>query len=390
MATSPDINRMNIMGQSKTATMKDVAKEAGVSIGTVDRVLHNRGRFSEATAQRVREAATRLEFQPNIVASNLKKAQWTTLVAVLPHLEQDGGFWATVAAGIERAVQELAHHYVRIRFAHYDRFRPESFDAIAREITGALTRPAEPPAGAEIGESGDAATTDENYSGVILAPTLQSASADLARRVAPLPVVVLDGELPEVELLCSISQESYEGGLLAAKLLYTKGGNGRYASIVVGRDDYHLLRRRAGFEAFFQEIVETERLEADSEAGIREVVRARMEEEPGLDGIFVTNAAAHAVIDSIRGLRMSQGGTPDLPPIVGYDLLPENVFCLREGSLSFLINQQPENQGYQAVYALYRHSVLSEQVEPQIRIPVDLVTRETLQFHQVPPYPPKG
>jgi LacI family transcriptional regulator len=77
-------------------------------------------------------------------------------------------------------------------------------------------------------------------------------------------------------------------------------------------------------------------------------------------------------------------------PVVGYDLIPENIARLRDGSLAFLINQQPENQGYQAVYAIYRHSVLSEQVENQIRIPVDLVTRETLQFHQLTPASTKG
>ncbi|MCK4515137.1 MAG: LacI family DNA-binding transcriptional regulator, partial [Spirochaetaceae bacterium] len=48
----------------RTATMKDVAIEAGVSIGTVDRVLHDRGRYSRETARRVHDAARRLRFQP--------------------------------------------------------------------------------------------------------------------------------------------------------------------------------------------------------------------------------------------------------------------------------------------------------------------------------------
>ena len=117
--------------------MKDVAREAGVSIGTVDRVLHNRGRFSPATADRVRAAAATLQFQPNLVASNLKRAQWRTLVAVLPHPEQDGGFWQLVVDGINRAVQQLAHHYVRVRFAHYNRFDPRSFYQISDELARA-------------------------------------------------------------------------------------------------------------------------------------------------------------------------------------------------------------------------------------------------------------
>ncbi|MFW5827995.1 MAG: LacI family DNA-binding transcriptional regulator, partial [Alkalispirochaeta sp.] len=274
------------MKQKQTATMKDVAREAGVSIGTVDRVLHNRGRFSPATADRVRAAAAALSFQPNLVASNLKRAQWRTLVAALPHPEQDGGFWQLVVDGINRAVQQLAHHYVRVRFTHYDRFDPYSFYQISDELarTACLSGTDE----------------EERFAGIILAPTLQSASADLARRCDPMPVVVLDGELPDVDLLCSISQESYESGLLAAKLLHLMAGPGRYASVVVGQDDYHLLRRRNGFEDFFHGSVSTERIEAASETELREKIVTRARRQPGIDGIFVANAAAHTVIDALR------------------------------------------------------------------------------------------
>lgn len=359
-ATNGDIAQDD---SATTATMKDVAREAGVSIGTVDRVLHRRGRFSKATAEKVLEAARRLRFQPNLAASNLKRAQLHTILVILPHPEQDGGFWELVVTGINRAVQELANHYVRVRFAHYDRFVPESFAEIAAKITG----------------------DHEELAGLILAPTLQTASAALARRVTPIPVVVLDGELPGVELLCSISQESYEGGLLAAKLLHLMVGRGRFASVVVGKDDYHLLRRRAGFEDYFEGVATTERIEAVSDTQLREALRDRIFHEPSVDGLFVANAAAHVVVDTYR-----DSPKLSLPPILGYDLIAENEACLKSGSLSFAINQQPENQGYQAVYALYRHVVLNEPVENQIRIPVDLVTRETLQFHRTTTGSTKG
>lgn len=350
--------------------MKDVAREAGVSIGTVDRVLHDRGRVSQETAARVREAAQRLAFHPNLVARNLKKAQWRTMMVVLPHPWQDGGFWNLVVEGINHAIQQLAHHYVRVEFRHYDRFKPETFARIASDVETVFCR-------------------TESYAGLILAPTLQSASAELARRVQPMPVVVLDGELPGVDVLCSISQESYEGGLLAGKLLHLISGSGRFASIVEGKDDYHLIRRRAGFEDYFEGEATIERIEANSEDELREVVRDRMGRQPALDGLFVTNAAAHVVIGTTRALWEEGRGQP-IPPVVGYDLIDENVGKLKKGSLIFVINQQPENQGYQAVYALYRHTVLKEAVENQIRIPVDLVTRETLPFHGVSIDPRKG
>lgn len=343
------------MVENTSATMRDVAREAGVSIGTVDRVLHNRGRFSPTTGERVRAAAQRLNFLPNQAASNLKRAKIYTFVAVLPHPEQDGGFWSQVVAGVNRAIQELAHHYVRVQFAHYDRFDPESFEQIAAEI--------------------DPGASDAATLGIILAPTLRAASRRLVERYRSLPVVVLDGELPEADLLCSISQESLEGGLLAAKLLQLMSPGGHFASIVVGREDYHLLRRRAGFETYFaaHNGATPERIEADSESELLARIEARYTQAPPVDGFFVTNAAAHIVARAARGHKSV--------PIVGYDLIEENAAQLRSGELQFLIHQQPEHQGYQAVYALYRHIVLGETIEPQLRIPVDLVTKETLQFH---------
>lgn len=361
-------------GPSEAATMKDIAARAGVSIGTVDRVLHSRGRVSPDTAERVKNVARQLAFRPNLVASNLKRAHQRTFVAVLPHPDQDGGFWRQVVNGVERAVEELAHHYVRVRFVHYDRFKPETLSAAADIVTDSRRRHGATP------------------SGVILAPTARAASTELARRCAPTPVAVLDGELPDGDVLCSIAQESRESGLLAAKLLELTAGSGRFLSVVIGSDDYHLLQRRGGFEEFFAGRPAPERLEAASNDELTRALTARLDRTPRIDGVFVTNAAAHVVIDALEAGMAVSGGTGEagsaprermgIPPVIGFDLIPENMERLREGSLAFVINQQPERQGYEAVYALYRHTVLKEPVESHIRIPVDLVTRETLRFHQ--------
>ena len=55
------------------ATLKDVAREAGLSVGTVSRVLNNRGYISEETRQRVSAAMEQLHYQPNAMARSLSK-----------------------------------------------------------------------------------------------------------------------------------------------------------------------------------------------------------------------------------------------------------------------------------------------------------------------------
>ncbi len=66
------------MNPSRLVTIKDVAKEAGVSIGAVSKVLHGRGgniRVSEATSQRIRDAARTLSYRPNYHARSLRSGK---------------------------------------------------------------------------------------------------------------------------------------------------------------------------------------------------------------------------------------------------------------------------------------------------------------------------
>lgn len=65
-------------------TIKDVAREAGVSKSTVSRVLADNSRISEETKDRVKKVIEHLGYQPNITARNLAKSRTKTLGVVLP------------------------------------------------------------------------------------------------------------------------------------------------------------------------------------------------------------------------------------------------------------------------------------------------------------------
>ena len=52
-------------------TLKDIARQAGVSLATVDRVLHNRAGVRPDTVRRVKEAVERNAFRPHVAAAEL-------------------------------------------------------------------------------------------------------------------------------------------------------------------------------------------------------------------------------------------------------------------------------------------------------------------------------
>ena len=67
-------------------TIKDVAKETGLSVGTVSRVLNNRGYISEATRQNVDRAMKKLNYQPNEIARALCKSTSSIVSVIIPTL----------------------------------------------------------------------------------------------------------------------------------------------------------------------------------------------------------------------------------------------------------------------------------------------------------------
>ncbi|AMK50500.1 hypothetical protein LF65_05397 [Clostridium beijerinckii] len=68
------------------ATIKDVAKIAGVTVTTVSRVLNNRGYISEATREKVNAAMEELHYQPNEIARSLFRRKSNLLGLVVPNV----------------------------------------------------------------------------------------------------------------------------------------------------------------------------------------------------------------------------------------------------------------------------------------------------------------
>lgn len=68
------------------ATIKDVAKETGLSVGTVSRVLNNRGYISGKTRDLVEQAMRKLNYQPNEIARSLSKSSSSIVGLIVPTL----------------------------------------------------------------------------------------------------------------------------------------------------------------------------------------------------------------------------------------------------------------------------------------------------------------
>src|SRR5882762_7132285 len=104
---------------SKTAGIKDIAKALGISIGTVDRVLHERTGVSLKTKARVQQMAEQLGYKPNLAAQALKLNRRISIAAIMPkHISH---FFDPMRAGISAAAAATVGMQINLVFHEYPR-----------------------------------------------------------------------------------------------------------------------------------------------------------------------------------------------------------------------------------------------------------------------------
>jgi LacI family transcriptional regulator len=104
---------------NKKYTIKDIAQFAGVSKGTVDRVLHKRGRVSDEALNKINEVLNVTNYEPNLIARNLKSNKIYCICILLPDPKIDP-YWLPCIKGIEDAVQEFKDYNITIETFYFN------------------------------------------------------------------------------------------------------------------------------------------------------------------------------------------------------------------------------------------------------------------------------
>ncbi len=347
---------------SAAVSIKEIARLAGVSIGTVDRVVHNRGRVSKPTDEKVRRIIKETGYRPNIFASRLSRANVYRFGVLMPHPDQDNGFWRMPLRGIERAKEELRSQ--RIQFSHYffNKFETSSkaIDKLFRQVRA------------------------DRLDGLLVAPVAPRWVKEFLHCLSDsCPYILFDSGLPGSTPLSTIIQNSYQSGVVAAKLAdLLAGGTGKIGIMQVAPGDFHLLERARGFRSYFKDHPRIICMEcvfegASIDASFQKAFSGLLASHPDLKGVFVTNAATYKAAEFLKHRPRGRG-----IHVIGYDLTPDNIRYLKEGWIDFLIHQRPETQAYMGIFSLYRRLALSEKVNSTVMMPIDIVAKENLDYYE--------
>lgn len=317
---------------NQNATVKEIARLAGVSIGTVDRVLHGRAGVAEETRENVGSIVRSLGYRPNALARQLSLGKTWLFRVLAPKAEQDSGYWGLCLDGIRAAARDLSHFAVRTEIVEFDRYDPAGYRSILSD------------------------TLAENFDGLLVAPVLPSVIGPaLGALPRGTPYAFFDAALEGAEPVFSIGQDAFSAGRLAGRLLALLApGDGPLAAIDAHPEDRHIRQRMAGFESFLDRKGSRRRIVRECPGFERPEIRARwfedlFREEPETGGLLVANAFGH-----LAGEWLEAAGKKERCAVVSWDLVPANAAALRDGLVDCVISQRPREQGKLGLERLYR------------------------------------
>lgn len=348
---------------AKNIRIKDIAHLAGVSVGTVDRVLHNRGRVSDEALKKVLAVLEQIDYKPNLIARTLGSNKTYQIAALIPNPEQDP-YWASSKSGISQAEAEWLRYGVTVKSYFFDLYDKNSFRKIASEAT------------------------DGKPDGILVAPIFYHETLPFFEELSQLdiPYILINTNIPEVNALSFIGQNLHQSGKLGAELMHlSRGGEAGIIGVLHINEDLgnsiHLVEKEKGFREYFAGMnhhnfdIRTYNFYSPNEPTFENQLEPLMT-NPALKGIFVSTSTGTSVIAA----SIEKCGRNDIK-VIGYDMLDENIRYMKRGVIHFLINQNPKRQAFLGINHLAGHLILHKQAPSNDLLPLEIISKENLDSY---------
>lgn len=341
----------------KKHTIKDIAKLAGVSKGTVDRVLHKRGKVSKTAYEKVDKILKEIDYSPNPIARNLKNNKTYKVCILLPDAEKDP-YWLPAHEGIADAEKEFRPFSLLVEKFIYHPKQADCFIKMSQEAMAS------------------------NPDVLLMAPLFQDESTQILKhcRENKVRVALFNNYINTLNGELFIGQDLFQSGKIAGGLIHKMIGKDAKIAIVHINKEPHMQLKEDGFKSYFTEkdqgpqLLETKNFTTETMDQFEQQVITFLEHNPNISAIFVTNSKAHKLAKVLRKHKYES-------ILVGYDLLNENIACLKDGDIDFLIHQKPKRQAYLGVGYFAEFFLFGKKIPAHKLLPIDIITAENVDYY---------
>ena len=339
------------------ATIKMIAEQAGVSIGTVDRVLHNRPYVKAEVRERVLRVMEELDYRPNQMASALATSGTARRLAVVQP-EWDPYVREAMDQGVARFREARRDYNVTVDIHNYAQGDTETCLKQMDQVV-------------ENGAQGIALCASD-------CGAVRARLEDLkARRV---PVVTFNSDIPGGARLCYVGEDAHRAGRIAGEIAAKFLRPGEPLLLVYAGPAYAGHKARA--DGFLERLGELGFRREDCRIAAThndygetlEAVTAALEAEPDLRYVYMANLSVPACVEAIR--RCGRTGRVH---VLSHDSGPEIRQFLKEGLVDFTIDQNLVYQSYQSLDLLFRAVAERKRPEREFFYPASpILNAETL------------
>ena len=335
-------------------TLQQIAEAAGVSRGTVDRALNNRGRIRPEVEEKIKKIAQEMGYQPSRAGRALAMAKRKIRIGVILQYMKTP-FMQQVLKGVLEAKEEVESFGGTVKIYEIEGVEPEKVMAAMEELR------------------------EEGFNGIALTPSedqLLRARIDQYQEEYGIPVVTFNADLEDTKRLCFVGQDTFQAGRTAAGLMgEMTGGSGQVAIIFGQVANPGLISRQKGFSTEIKEsfpgieVVDT-RYSYDDEWVASKIVEELLELYPELTGIYITGHGVKGVCQTLQKLGKDKNHACDRQRF----FWKKNLKWLKEGTINFLIGQDAAVQGHSPVTILFQLLFDSKKPEKEFQY-TDIVIR---------------
>lgn len=326
------------------ATIKEIAEQLGISRGTVDRVLHGRGKVSPEIAEKVLQKAKELNYQPNRAGVMLSlRKQPHKIGALVP--SRGNPFFTPLIEGMREATRESADLGFSLEVEEVKGFDKGVHLSAIEKLKA-------------------------NGADALVLATLDDSDISEAIERTGLPVIAVNSDFTASSKLCYVGPDYYGKGALHAGLFSIVADKRRRILILRGSG---AMRGHGDIVRGFKETLEkkgaefsvaAERDIADDDSLAEETVREMLSKDPSINALFVATAGIAGAVRGTDGKDLL---------IFTSDDIPVTKELIRKGLVSWTICQEPRRQGYESVRKLQDWFIDNEK-------PEDLYTQNIIKL----------
>ncbi|MBR6252199.1 MAG: LacI family DNA-binding transcriptional regulator [Bacteroidales bacterium] len=344
-------------------TIKDIANEAGVSIGTVDRVLHNRGEVAEATRKKIETIAAQYNYKPNLMARALTTNRTFHIGILIPQASTSNNYWWSHYEGIRQKALELEAYAVKVSFFRFDINSAADFERASRELI------------------------DAKVNGAVVAPLFRVESEKLSAALDEhnIPYLFIDTDLSNTNAIGFVGEDAYQSGRVAASVIdFGLPTTSDILMVNLAKDfdnAQHITSRNQGFLSYFMDLGRNNgmRMAIDIPQATTEAVCERLktvfDNNKNIGAIWVSGVHTYLVAQFLE--RTARRNII----LVGHEVYEQNVNYLQRNYIQFLIAQQPKDQGIKALNSMFAYLTDGKQPIKQEYQKVEIVNSENVRFY---------